>query len=498
MTNTNDDSQLRQAYEGELKTLTLFINRLGNALRGIDVELDHKLTKIRSLSSGKPNLTKLRPLFDEVGNLLQKHSSMNERQIQEARENAKACIHNLKRTPDFSAEARIQLRDLLQQIDEPIYSLSQLLLLLNKVILLYRQYLPHQTESSSVQAKEQLSSLQNELANLLSSIDFAGATSSALNTIRQQLMGELGSQQLLHNSMDILRLIIRGISEERQSAQQFLHSLNDALSSLAQVLDSSMKTSENASEEQNKYNQQLQQQLNKLSASIKESDEIQQLKQQTKMHVELLSTTLFQKSEAEASAQQQLRRQLLSMQARLEDVESEAQMYKRRLSEQTFKSLQDSLTRLPNRAAFEERLQLEYQRWQSYAAALTIAVVDIDNFKVINDNYGHIAGDKTLQVIANMLKKSLRDTDFVCRYGGEEFVILFPQTSVQQATELLDKSRSRIKNIPFRFKNKNISITISAGVADFGTEDSKTTVFERADSALYQAKKQGRDRVCYQ
>lgn len=229
---------------------------------------------------------------------------------------------------------------------------------------------------------------------------------------------------------------------------------------------------------------------------MENASHLDQLKTEVKQHVGEILLAIEKRQKLDTDEHLKLETNLKDLQKRLQEMEKEAAGYKKKLAEQKFKSLQDALTRLPNRTAFEERLELEYKRWQRYGTDLTIAVADIDHFKRINDNYGHIAGDKTLQVIANMLQKALRDTDFVCRFGGEEFVIIFPQTTLSQVQEPLEIARKKIKQIPFKFRNEDISISISIGAAGF-TEKSDTTlsVFERADRALYKAKEQGRDVV---
>nr|WP_246283161.1 GGDEF domain-containing protein [Marinifaba aquimaris] len=183
------------------------------------------------------------------------------------------------------------------------------------------------------------------------------------------------------------------------------------------------------------------------------------------------------------------------MQARLAELELEAEEYKKRLSEQQFKSLQDSLTKLPNRAAFDERIQLEFKRWQRYGKDLCLAVADIDLFKQINDQFGHLAGDKTLQVIGKAITYGLRETDFIARYGGEEFVFIFPETSAKELEIKLHSLKEKIKTIPFKFKDKSVNVSISIGLTQFKKGDQPNTAFERADKALYQAKNDGRDKV---
>nr|WP_239031191.1 GGDEF domain-containing protein [Pseudoalteromonas sp. MMG024] len=180
---------------------------------------------------------------------------------------------------------------------------------------------------------------------------------------------------------------------------------------------------------------------------------------------------------------------------RVNKLEKETEQYQERLAEQRFKSLQDSLTQLPNRAAFDERFALEYNTFKRDHHDLCIVVADIDHFKAINDNYGHSAGDKTLQVVARALKKAIRVTDFIARFGGEEFVLIMPHSKLEQISVPLEKLRRSVKAIPFKFKQKAVTITISFGATQLKEGDSMQEAFDRADEALYQAKNSGRDRI---
>ncbi|WP_372811561.1 GGDEF domain-containing protein, partial [Pseudoalteromonas nigrifaciens] len=165
-------------------------------------------------------------------------------------------------------------------------------------------------------------------------------------------------------------------------------------------------------------------------------------------------------------------------------------------NDQRFQSLLDSLTKLPNRAAFDERYNHEMHLFNVQASDVTLVVIDVDYFKSINDRFGHTAGDITLQVIAKALQKSIEKTDFIARYGGEEFVLLMPGTSLEHAIPQLEKLKKNIKKIPFKFKDKQIEITVSLGATQFKQGDTLLKAFDRADDALYEAKNAGRDRLC--
>jgi len=135
-------------------------------------------------------------------------------------------------------------------------------------------------------------------------------------------------------------------------------------------------------------------------------------------------------------------------------------------------------------------------RWQRYKHPLSLAVIDIDFFKKINDGYGHQTGDKVLKVVAHFVSKKLREIDFIARFGGEEFVLILPETTTEQSLILLNRIREKLANTPFKTGDEKITVTVSIGVAQFKEDDTGETVFARADEALYQAKESGRNQCC--
>lgn len=164
----------------------------------------------------------------------------------------------------------------------------------------------------------------------------------------------------------------------------------------------------------------------------------------------------------------------------------------RLLQETNVRLLQDTLTGIPNRLAYEEWLQQEFQRWIRFGNPLTFLIWDIDHFKQINDQYGHATGDLVLRNIASQLAGRIRSTDFVARFGGEEFVMLLPGADMEAALQLANQIRVGIAE--FDNAEMNIPVTISCGLTDFQPGDSPQSVFDRADRALYQAKREGRNR----
>lgn len=157
------------------------------------------------------------------------------------------------------------------------------------------------------------------------------------------------------------------------------------------------------------------------------------------------------------------------------------------------KAYTDSLTGVYNRNKFDEVLASEMQRAKRYKRDFSIAILDIDFFKRCNDTYGHLIGDEVLIMLANNISNHIRSSDTFARWGGEEFVILFPETSKYEAVKICDKLRMEVEMLSHPIAGK---ITVSFGVSQYLEHDDKKTLFKRCDDSLYQAKESGRNRVC--
>jgi diguanylate cyclase (GGDEF)-like protein len=162
-------------------------------------------------------------------------------------------------------------------------------------------------------------------------------------------------------------------------------------------------------------------------------------------------------------------------------------------------SLHDALTGLANRNQLRIRLDEEISRSRRHLEPIAVAMVDVDHFKRINDTHGHIIGDVMLNELAGLLREEMRKHDVVARFGGEEFVVIMPDTNMVQAHIAMERVRKRVQDHEFARDNRPqaVFITVSAGMAIGNSEISKdaTYLLETADKALYQAKSAGRNRV---
>jgi len=180
-------------------------------------------------------------------------------------------------------------------------------------------------------------------------------------------------------------------------------------------------------------------------------------------------------------------------------IQESGQQLSKELSQVRILSLTDELTELPNRRAFLNRLNEEFQRAKRYKSNFSVALIDLDEFKKINDSYGHVAGDEMLCRYANDILSTFRASDLVARYGGEEFAVIFPNTSVKEALRALEKAQALAFTVTITHDNDQIRApSFSAGLVAYRDNEKQDDLINRADKLLYSAKNAGRRRIEYE
>lgn len=155
----------------------------------------------------------------------------------------------------------------------------------------------------------------------------------------------------------------------------------------------------------------------------------------------------------------------------------------------------DHLTQVANRASFDDFFQAACERFQLSKTPFALLIADIDHFKNVNDKYGHVAGDRVLEAIANKLRVCLRGTDFLARYGGEEFAIILDRSNINDASTVAENLRNSVETTIFSLGEKRLRLTISVGCAVATAAGQEKDIILRADTELYKAKNEGRNRV---
>jgi diguanylate cyclase (GGDEF)-like protein len=159
------------------------------------------------------------------------------------------------------------------------------------------------------------------------------------------------------------------------------------------------------------------------------------------------------------------------------------------------KALFDAMTKLYNRGSFMEILQEQVEKFGAYTPTMALFMIDVDNFKKVNDTLGHLVGDSVLTQVAEILRNSLRKNDYPARFGGDEFTVVAPDTNTEQSHKLAEKLRHRIHS--HKFNTGDIPVTISVGYTIYRVGETIQNFIRRADKALYDAKQMGRNVVCF-
>jgi len=313
-----------------------------------------------------------------------------------------------------------------------------------------------------------------------------------VQVIRERLNAVTTADAFIKTLEELRDLMMQSYLSANQAFATYLKNVNQELADIYSLVGGAVESESNRRSASETLQSSVRKGMETLESSTESATDLAQLKNLVQSQIGNIRQALdhYQQSE---HAQEQLANQLEALSTKIKVMEDEAEKSRTVLEKQRYKALHDPLTELPNREYYNERANYEYHRWQRYKRPLTLAVFDIDHFKKINDGHGHQAGDRVLKVIGRSVAKRLREVDFFCRFGGEEFVALMPETSLADAMSVLDTIRAAIANASFNYKEQPISITLSIGVTEFKTGDDVEIAFARADEALYAAKSGGRN-----
>jgi diguanylate cyclase len=287
---------------------------------------------------------------------------------------------------------------------------------------------------------------------------------------------------------------IKRIELAKQEVEALLGHMVGKLDEIGQFVAEQNRSQIESHASSETLNVQLAVEMKAMGDSVDATNDLQQIRAQVRNRIDSIDRHLQEFRRRETMLTDAMHARNQQMRARITELETEAKRLHHALKDEQRLSTIDALTKVPNRLAYEKRIDDELKRWQRFKQPTCIAVWDVDHFKRVNDTYGHRAGDRVLRTVADCLAARIRSTDFLARYGGEEFVMILPGTKLEDAERLVNEMRAAIANIHFHFRGAPVSITISTGVTALTHGDSAGGAFDRADKALYQAKEQGRNR----
>ncbi|QRK84462.1 diguanylate cyclase [Pseudomonas granadensis] len=337
--------------------------------------------------------------------------------------------------------------------------------------------------------------IEDTLIGLLDDLTLPERHRPQAEAMRDRLKHGLNWYELIPILDDLATLMLAITDSGQHEFEAYLQQLNERLEAFQSNLQAASDGHADNSSAARAMDTQIREQVDGLQTSVQEAADLDDLKQVLENHLEGLLGTMDEHRQQRDAREQEVAARLKGLSERVAHMEQEALGFREHLEEQRQKALIDPLTGLPNRAAWSERLEHEIKQWQQHGNTLSLAMLDLDHFKRINDSYGHLAGDKVLKIIATVLRKRLRGSDFIARFGGEEFVLLLPATPPAVGAKLLDALRAAVEACPFHFKGERVTITLSMGLASFKAGEHSDLVLKRADQALYRAKNAGRNRV---
>lgn len=286
------------------------------------------------------------------------------------------------------------------------------------------------------------------------------------------------------------------LSREREQAATFIQEIGHRLGDMESLVFDSLSQAREAHLAHDGFRDGLETQFEVLKGSVNYSSTLDELKQTVLSKLKTISGALAAQRRQDQRQLALADKQMVGLQQEFEGLREEIVAARRRAESLEAELLIDSLTGAYNRRAYEKRISEEFQRFARYGQAFAIVLFDIDHFKQINDRFGHAIGDRCLKEISLRFRPMLRESDFFCRFGGEEFILLLPATSREAAAGVAEKLRREIEATQFVFKDRSFTVTISFGVTAITAADQDPlSLFNRVDQAMYTAKAQGRNRV---
>ncbi len=329
------------------------------------------------------------------------------------------------------------------------------------------------------------------LQEVIASIRWPEGTQAKIGELRAQLEGAETDDawvEVMRRISDLAAQALARAHQDAEASSVFLAQLSERLGAIDHYMlgDSERRQASRASGVA--LGEAVSNELGGLSASMQGEQELPALREQVlgvldriQHHV---TDHLAHESQRSSSAEQEAER----LQQQLHELEEETFKLRRQVEESRQLAMRDALTGLPNRRALEARAAEELARRRRFGKPLALVVFDVDDFKQINDVFGHKAGDRALALIARVLTESLRETDFIARYGGEELVALLPGADRDAALKVADLMRKQVEGAGMHSHNKPVRITLSGGVAITADGDDFGQLFERADKAKQQGK----------
>ncbi len=350
---------------------------------------------------------------------------------------------------------------------------------------------------ASADASNAKQAARDALQTLLDHLSLPRDAQTRLADITPRLQNARGDDELRVIAKELAAFmgdVISALQAEITSLNGFLVTIKGRLETVSSHVVEESRDHKRAAAAREHLDHTVRRSLDDMRGKVERTQDIEVLKstiQHQLAHIGGSISSYLETETRRAFVAEKARRHLADQVAAMK---KESDQLREKLAEAQSRASRDALTGLPNRVAYGERIRMERARMQRHGTPLTLAVIDIDHFKGINDTWGHQAGDRVLKHLARELGDQVRASDFFARIGGEEFVLVLPETRLAGAHVVLEKLREHIARCRFKYKDAPINVTISCGLAEFAAGESADAAFARADAGLYAAKSGGRNR----
>jgi diguanylate cyclase len=339
--------------------------------------------------------------------------------------------------------------------------------------------------------------LQPALAALLEQLPLDPLQSAA----KAELLVELTAARndaafaaVVGRAADLIRAYVDAVASERLNAAAVLAEVTQRLEEMAGYLTETNHASQQRYDDAKSHNDSMMWQVSELNGEVSSATELKLLQSLVRTRLERVTREVCDFRAREENRMLAHNGRAEQMVVRIAQLEREAQVLHAKLDNERDRARVDPLTGVANRKSFDERFAVEIARRQRGAASGVMLLWDIDDFKQINDTYGHRAGDRVLQKVAACFKAAARRAcDLAARIGGEEFVLLLDGIALPEALIIANEVRASVESLRFHFRGLPVRVTVSCGITELQIQDGADSAFDRADSALYQAKRGGKN-----
>ena len=494
-----DETESEQAAHAEAeRELTRLITRLCVAASGLDPALDPHLERLRDAARGGSSTRLLRQAGDiatalvEIGEqrspsdalrTLLARGSLGKRQIGEALELWAAVAA----APGDASDSQLDRLSTLLQTGLAVS--------------------PAQVPATKNGLLARLIGKDRELAEdppnrrllgALKQVPWPDGLRAEADEFEAELTNDERGDAWIHVMRQIGALLVRAFDQAQDNArfaEEFLITLNRHLLELDQHMQEEGERREQSRVSGERLGDQMRSEVGTLSDRVRDSVDLAELRSSVLGSLDRMHAHVRAHLDGENTRREQAEAEAASLRQELSKVERDTFDLRRRVAQTHQQAMRDPLTGLPNRRAYDERVAQEYARWKRFGDPLALLVWDVDDFKKVNDEFGHKAGDKALIMIGKLLRERLRETDFIARYGGEEIVVLLIGARAPDALRLAEDMRAAVENGGLHAHGRPVGLTVSGGLTLFAGGDSPDEAFDRADAALYKAKGQGKNRV---